>query len=689
MADFRYRAYISYSHNDEHWAAWLHSALESYQVPRHLVANKTSVGEVPKRIRPVFRDRDDLSSATDLKGTVKQALSDSENLIVVCSPEAAASHWVNEEIRQFAGLGRADRIFCIIVNGEPAADGSVSGCFPAALAEVGMPEPLAADLRKWADGKHVAKLKLIAGLLGIRLDDLRQRDLQRRRKRQFLAGLSAVAVLTLATMTVVSQISEQHERDKAEQLATFIVDLGERLKSDADLETLSLISAEASQHLQSLDPEKLSPETGGKVALALRQMARVSELQGKPNEALAAFQRSRDLLSDLHKKFPESSGLLFELGNAEFYVGNLHNRQGQYESALESMQNYHRLTGKLLSTDSDNPDWMLELAYSHNNLAALQLANGKGMNQATLDHVEEALTLMERVVSLKPGDLAVTDVYTNTLAWAADAQVQACQLNEAMTIREKAVGLAKYSTQNDPANNDLKKHYAFALTGVARLQTVTGKSETAKQNIEMAISILQQLSAADLSNVHYQKLVLGRQVMLLKLLTDTGQLESASLLIDKLGPEFESVGDLADQDQGGDFQKYYIEFLLASADIEFQVGNLESANQYLQIAIRQQLERADSNEKDIFEAYRLVRARYQMWKLNGVDDIDHFLIMPQLKQASSNSFRSCMEADTAARIYVMEGDRASAASQVQYLQSRGYADPGFVRFCERFDLCKS
>jgi tetratricopeptide (TPR) repeat protein len=687
MAEHSYRVYISYSHSDEAWAAWLQRALELYRVPRKLVGKETGAGRVPARIRPVFRDREDLSSAVDLEVTVKQALANSENMIVICSPEAVASRWVNEEIREFAALGRADRIFSIIVDGDPVDDGSLTACFPTALAEIGQREPLAADVRKWADGKHVAKLKVIAGLLGLRLDELRQRDLQRRHKRHAMVGLGLTAAVTLAVMTVVSQVSERHEREKAEQLATFIVDLGERLKSDADLETLSLISAEASKHLQSLDPERLSPETGEKVALALRQMASVSELQGKPNEALAAFRRSRDLLADLNEKFPESPGLLFELGNAEFYIGNLHNDQDQYESALESMQEYHRLTRKLLSTDPDNPDWMLELSYSHNNLAALQLDNGKGMNQATLDHVEEAITLMEKVVPLKPGDQVVTDSYSNTLAWAADAQAQACQLSEAMAIREKAVALAKYSTQNDPANNDLKKHYAYALTGVARLQTVTGKPDSAKQNIGLAISILQQLSAADPSNVHYREQLLGRQTMLLTLLADTGQLESARLLIEELGPTFESTGGPADQ--GVEFRKEYIEFMLASADIEFQAGNVESANQYLQLAIRLQLERADPNEKDIFEAHRLVRAKYQLWQLNGVDDIDHFMIMPELKQASSNSFRSCMEADTAARIYVIEGDRASAATQVQYLQSRGYADPGFVRFCEQSDLCKS
>ncbi|HBE92776.1 MAG TPA: hypothetical protein DDW55_09695, partial [Gammaproteobacteria bacterium] len=125
---YKYKAYISYSHCDERWASWLHRALESYRIPRKLVGTKTGVGEVPSRIKPVFRDRDDLSSASDLGGTVKQALSDSENMIVICSPDAAASHWVNEEIRGFASLGRGKQIFCVIVDGEPGGVGTASTC---------------------------------------------------------------------------------------------------------------------------------------------------------------------------------------------------------------------------------------------------------------------------------------------------------------------------------------------------------------------------------------------------------------------------------------------------------------------------------------------------------------------------------------------------------------------------------
>jgi len=344
MTVFQYKAYISYSHKDERWAAWLHRSLEAYRVPRNLVGDSNEMGRVPARIRPVFRDRDDLSSVADLDTTVKQALADAENLVVVCSPHAASSHWVNEEIRHFARLGRTARIFCIIVGGDPAADGSVAACFPAALAEAGLKEPLAADVRKWADGKNIAKLKLIAGLLGIRLDELRRRELQRRRKTQALAGLGIVVAVSLIIVTLVAQISERHEREKTEQLATFIVDLGERLQSDADLETLALISTEALKHLQGMDLDKLSLETGEKVALALRQMGKVSQGQGKPPQALDAFGRSRDLFLRLVKKYPNRQDLLFQLGNAEFYIGNLHLEQGHYELALQAMNRAWRVS---------------------------------------------------------------------------------------------------------------------------------------------------------------------------------------------------------------------------------------------------------------------------------------------------------------------------------------------------------
>src|SRR5438128_5121839 len=95
--DYRYWAFISYSSKDAAWARWLHRAIETYGIPAQLVSHHTPVGEpAPKRFHPLFRDRDELPASTDLGAQVKNALRASRFLIVVCSPTAAQSRWVNK-----------------------------------------------------------------------------------------------------------------------------------------------------------------------------------------------------------------------------------------------------------------------------------------------------------------------------------------------------------------------------------------------------------------------------------------------------------------------------------------------------------------------------------------------------------------------------------------------------------------
>jgi len=37
----------------------LHKSLESYHVPRQLVGRETKCGRIPRRLIPIFRDRDE------------------------------------------------------------------------------------------------------------------------------------------------------------------------------------------------------------------------------------------------------------------------------------------------------------------------------------------------------------------------------------------------------------------------------------------------------------------------------------------------------------------------------------------------------------------------------------------------------------------------------------------------------
>lgn len=248
MLPKRYTAFISYSHADHVAARWLHRALETYRFPRDVRPSSTDENRPVDRLGPIFLDREEFSSSSDLAASVRLALHSSDWLIVVCSPNAAKSRWVNEEVRTFKELGRADRILCLVVDGEPGF-GAIdeANCFPPAIRfEVtagivtnrSAAEPLAADIRGGKAARRDAKLRIIAGLLQLPLDELRRREQGRRQQRLALLSTAAVigSVLFAGLALFAWNARNEAERQRkiavqksttAERTAAFMVSLFE------------------------------------------------------------------------------------------------------------------------------------------------------------------------------------------------------------------------------------------------------------------------------------------------------------------------------------------------------------------------------------------------------------------------------------------------------------------------------
>lgn len=231
---YRYWAFLSYSHQDERHAKDLHRWLEAYRVPRWLLGRATAFGPLPHKLCPVFRDREDLSSSPELSDAIHRALLESRYLIVVCSPAAAASRWVNDEIRRFRSMGRADRILALIVAGEPHATDPAMECLPPALRE-GDNEPIAADLRKGCDSPFVARTKLVSGLMGVRLDELLRRERRRQLQRRLSWISGVLAVLVLGAGALLAQREQFRERQYQEYLVRLIENGRRELLSGASM----------------------------------------------------------------------------------------------------------------------------------------------------------------------------------------------------------------------------------------------------------------------------------------------------------------------------------------------------------------------------------------------------------------------------------------------------------------------
>jgi tetratricopeptide (TPR) repeat protein len=415
----RYRAFISYSHADEAAARWLQRALEGYRPPASL---KASHPGLPARLFPIFRDRDELASAHDLSDAIRQALEDSEALVVVCSPAAAASRWVGEEIRHFRALGRGQRIFCYLVAGQPRPDAADCAFPPAMLHDDhGAPlhEPLAADATPAGDGRRNAMLRIAAGLLDVGVDELKRRDAQRQAR--FWASLATAALLVsavtigLAVYAFKSRQESEVRRQQAEALIGFMLgDLRSKLEPIGKLDLLDSVGDEAMGYFTTLG-ERGTPGELLARAVALKQIGDVRFNQGKLEAALASFEQALAQARQLHEAEPDNNDYLYELGQAEFWVGYVAWERGQLEKADAAMHNYLRHSLALRHRQPDNADYNLELSYAYSNLGSLSRARGDA--KTALAYFGLCREITEQELAKAPGDPDLTMALAETWSW--------------------------------------------------------------------------------------------------------------------------------------------------------------------------------------------------------------------------------------------------------------------------------
>lgn len=169
MGNNYYFAFISYQRQDEKWAKWLAHELEHYHLPTTLSDRK----DLPNTLRPIFRDIDELS-AGNLPQQISKALKDSKYLVVICSPRAAKSKWVNKEVEEFINQGKTNSIFPFIIDGVAMSSDPNIECFPPALFNLpAKDERLGGNINE--TGRDAAVVKIVAGMLNLRFDVLWQR----------------------------------------------------------------------------------------------------------------------------------------------------------------------------------------------------------------------------------------------------------------------------------------------------------------------------------------------------------------------------------------------------------------------------------------------------------------------------------------------------------------------------------
>jgi hypothetical protein len=693
VTDFRYKAFISYSHRDERWARWLQRALESYHVPRRLVGKQGKFGEIPARLTPVFRDREDLSSAASLTDSVRHEIAAAETLVVICSPAAAQSRWVNEEVSAFAALGRTDRIYTLIVEGDPQAADPAEQCFPKVLLEdqgSGAPEPLAADARKWADGKVLAKLKLVAGILGIRLDDLRQREMQRRRRKWVLSSVTVAAVVLLTTILSITAISSrkaaEQRRANTEELLGYMLGSLENLHPVSGLDVLDDDQLEMIQLAEQEGFPSMSEELLLEKALDWRQAGMAARDSGDSKGAMSAFSRSLAALVHLYQRDTRNYENLFELGQAEFWVGYIHLDNGDLDQAEESSTRYGVITRRLINADPKNAENVLELSYTLTNLVFIENAReGADIDKAIL-LMQAALEYNQVAMVLEPDDQLYVLEMAETQANLADTWLGVCNLGKAYQFREENAAIVKQLLEQKPDDPELQKKLAFSSAGNAKVQQQLGLNDYALENLRVSEVLLAGLAREHPENERYGWERLIKLQRISQILIDTERLDEAADLITQADAFM--VGDTVKADALPPWKtQARASVLITRAELSRRRGLEEEARGFNLQAIHALA--ASVSESPAFARSRnsLALALFQYWQLNGEPPPAGWLALVDDYSLSEPPVRSCGHAELAARQAVMQGEIPTARYYTDYLLGKGFYEPGFVRFCRAYGLC--
>src|SRR6266404_3523290 len=327
--DFKYKAFISYSHAaDERLAPALQSALHRFAKPFY-------------RLRAIrtFRDKTTLQLTDRLWPEIQQALADSEYFILMASPDAASSIWVQREISEWLDLhnGSTQNLLIALTDGRIEWDDSskdfnwaTTTALHDGLKNKFYEEPLYAHL-EWARKAEDLSLRNPqfleeVGRIGARLhnkptDVMVGQDVRQHRVFKIVTALIIVLLLILtvaASGTAVYAFRKQKEAEVAAEREREAKESADKQREIAEAKTQEAnYSSQLAKRAASFERE------ARRLAEEQRKFAKKNEIEAKKQlvESLISRGDAQGLAHrwfEAKSSFEEANKKLNELGNPIF-----------------------------------------------------------------------------------------------------------------------------------------------------------------------------------------------------------------------------------------------------------------------------------------------------------------------------------------------------------------------------------
>ncbi|MGB8279279.1 MAG: TIR domain-containing protein [Methylovirgula sp.] len=459
-----YDAFISYSHaKDKKIAAALQAVVQTLGKPWY-----------KRRILRLFRDDTSLSATPHLWPSIEAALGQSRFLILLASPEAAASPWVGKEIMHWLGHNSIDTLLIAVTGGELAFD-AAAGDFLWSDAT-----PLPPVLK----GKFPSEPKWV---------DLRQyRESVAKRDRKFmeLAADFAAAIRGVPKEDLLSE--EVRQQRRALTLAWSAVGLLLVLGSAAGWEWKAAVEAE-------------------RVAIQQKQRAEIARREAEEQSHAAelnagAAQEERDRADDaLYTSFAAANALVTDFALQVQEIPSIPPKlvHDILDSGLNILD--HLSAGGKLSLD-------LQMNYAVSLSVAAQVFLKINDSAKALDTLLKSTSLLRNLIALRPDNRDLEIMLSGNLAGLGDMKMKGDDLLGARAAYDESVAIDRSLTKN---NSDvvLQRSLGFGLLRIFALKLLTGDKGGAKSALEESVAIFCNL-ARDKNNTLAQQALPGVQALI-------------------------------------------------------------------------------------------------------------------------------------------------------------------------------
>jgi len=370
--------------------------------------------------------------------------------------------------------------------------------------------------------------------------------------RRHRLGFTAAALVALALVagTIVSTVQALRarraervaaaERARAEDLLGFMVgDLRTQLAKVGRLDVLESAGDRAMAYFSSRKAEGLDDATLARYAKALRQIGEIRMDQARFPDAQAAFAEAYERASALVRRHPRDGDMLFERGQAEYWVGFVHWRRGDHATAGEWLRRYQDTTVALAALDPTRPEWQSELAYGKHNLAVLQQERGEFA--AARAGFEAELATLEKMAAAKPGDLDLRFRIADAHSWLGGIASRTGEYAEALKQYDAQLAGLEGLVEAEPRT--VRWRFRLADIQLYRVEVllVMGRPAEARAQLDTARGTLDQVVAHDPANRHWQVAALRARLQEAVLLRQQGDAAGAARLADEVRPQFEQL----------------------------------------------------------------------------------------------------------------------------------------------------